>query len=70
MINILESKMTKRNIRTLQTLFMLLFFLMSVSAWAVPAELNYQGVLKDDSGTPVHDITNMNFKLYDEFNTV
>lgn len=57
--------MKKRNLSTL-VLAMLMITMMSMSAWAVPGLVNYQGKLTDGDGIPLDDGYDMHFYIYDD----
>lgn len=45
-------------------LFSVFVILLSVSVYSVPAYINYQGVLRDNSGTALTGTYSINFKIY------
>ena len=45
--------------------FFVFFIFFTISAFAAPLLLNYQGTLLDDAGNPVTSAKEMSFKIYD-----
>ena len=54
--------MAKRSLLSMGVVFLLI--VMSVSAWAVPTSMNYQGKLTDKDGKPLNGTYNMTFYLF------